>query len=74
MYRIFAKLGDGQFLFVASRNEFERAAELVKEFNAYWPNEYVIRDPKGNDVASVHHLSDPRNSKINAARDQHRRN
>ena len=69
MYRIFTKLGDGQFLLVASRKEFERAAELVKEFDRYWPNEYVIRDPKGNDVVSVHHLSSPRNSKVNAPRD-----
>ena len=69
MYSIFTKLGDGQFLLVASRNEFERAAELVKNFNAYWPNEYVIRDPKGNEVVSVRHMTNPRNRKMSAARE-----
>ena len=50
MYDVFPKLGDGEFLFVASREELEQAAQLVQELNANWPNEYVVRDSKGNEV------------------------
>jgi len=50
VYSVFTKLGDGEFLFVASREELEQAAQLVQELNANWPHEYVIRDSKGNDV------------------------
>jgi hypothetical protein len=50
MYSVFTKLGDGEFLFVASREELEQAAQLVQELNANWPNEYVVRDSKGNYV------------------------
>jgi hypothetical protein len=50
VYSVFTKLGDGEFLFVASREELEQAAQLVQELNANWPNEYVIRDSNGNDV------------------------
>ena len=51
MYSVFTKLGDGEFLFVASREELEQAAQLVQELNANWPHEYVVRDSEGNDVA-----------------------
>ena len=50
VYSVFTKLGDGEFLFIASREELEQAAQLVQELNANWPNEYVIRDSNGNDV------------------------
>jgi hypothetical protein len=57
MYSVFTKLGDGKLLFVASREELEQAAQLVRELsavveelNANWPNEYVVRDSKGNNV------------------------
>jgi hypothetical protein len=50
VYRVFTRLGDGEFLFVASREELEQAAKLVQELNANWPNEYVVRDSKGNNV------------------------
>ena len=50
MYSIFTKLEDGEFLFVASREELDQAEQVVREFNANWPNEYVIRDSQGNDV------------------------
>lgn len=52
MYSVFTKLSDGEFLFVASREELEKAAQLVQELNANWPNEYVVRDSKGNDVGT----------------------
>jgi hypothetical protein len=50
VYNVFVHLGDGEFLFVASRKEFEQAAQLVQELKANWPNEYVVRDSEGNDV------------------------
>jgi hypothetical protein len=50
MYSIFTRLGDGEFVFVASREELEQVAQLVQELNANWPHEYVIRDSQGNDV------------------------
>jgi hypothetical protein len=50
MYRIFAQLDDGQFLFVACRDELDVALELIEGLNAYWPREYVVRDSQGNDV------------------------
>ena len=50
MYSVFTKLSDGEFLFVASREELEQAARLVKGLGAHWPNEYVIRDSEGNEV------------------------
>jgi len=55
MYSVFTKLGDGEFLFVASREELEQASQLVQELNVSWPHEYVVRDSKGNDV-------DPKNT------------
>jgi len=50
VYRVFTKLGDGEFLFVASREDLEQAAQLVQELNSSWPHEYVVRDSEGNDV------------------------
>jgi hypothetical protein len=52
MYSVFTKLGDGEFLFVASRDELLQAANLVQELNANWPREYVVRDSKGNEIES----------------------
>jgi len=52
VFSIFTKLGDGEFLFVASREELKLAALLVQELNANWPNEYVVRDSQGKDVDS----------------------
>jgi len=48
MYSVFTKLGEGEFLFVASRDKLEQAAQLVQKLNATWPREYLIRDSKGN--------------------------
>ena len=50
MYSVFTRLADGEFLFVASREELEQAAHLVRELHANWPNEYVVRDSEGNDI------------------------
>jgi hypothetical protein len=52
VYSVYTKLGDGEFLFIASREELKRAVLLVQELNDNWPDEYVIRDSKGNDVDS----------------------
>ena len=50
MYSVFAKLGDGEFLFVASRDELGQAVQLIEALNANWPREYVVRDSEGNEV------------------------
>jgi len=52
VYSVFTKLSDAEFLFVASRDEVQQALELVQELNVNWPNEYVVRDSKGNDIES----------------------
>jgi hypothetical protein len=50
MYSVFTKLSDGEFIFIQSLDEIEQAAQLVKELNANWPHDYVVRDSEGNDV------------------------
>jgi hypothetical protein len=50
MYSVFTKLNDGEFLFVASREELEQAERLIERLGAHWPNEYVIRDSEGTEV------------------------
>jgi hypothetical protein len=50
MYSVFTKLGDGEFIFVASHEELAQAAQLVKKLNEDFPHEYVVRDSKGADV------------------------
>ena len=52
MYSVITKRSDGEFLFVASREELEKAAQLVQGLNASWPNEYVVWDSKDNDVGT----------------------
>jgi len=51
VYSLFVRLGDGEFLLIASREELEQARHLLQEFKANWPDEYyVLRDREGNDV------------------------
>ena len=50
MYRLFTKLGDGEFLYVASRDRLKEALQLSQELNKFWPNEYLIRDSNGQEV------------------------
>lgn len=50
MYSVFTKPGDGEFLYVACRNELEQAVKLVGELRETWPHEYVVRDSTANDV------------------------
>jgi hypothetical protein len=50
MYSVFTKLGDGEFLYVASRDRLDEALQLSRDLSEFWPNEYVIRDSKGQDV------------------------
>jgi hypothetical protein len=50
MYKVFTKLGDGEMLFIASREGLKQAVQLAQELNASWPNEYVVRDLEGKDV------------------------
>ena len=50
MFSVFTRLGDGEFIFVASRDQLGQAMQLVQELSASWPQEYVIRDAEGNNV------------------------
>jgi hypothetical protein len=50
VYSVFTKLADGEFLYVASRDDFEQAVRIAEDLNVEWPREYVVRDPMGNDV------------------------
>jgi hypothetical protein len=50
VYRVFKRLGNGEFLQVASLYELDQAVRLVEALNAHWPGEYVVQDSEGNDV------------------------
>jgi len=50
MYSVFTKLGDWQFLYVASCDKLEQAIQLAEKLNADWPRKYVVRDSISNDV------------------------
>jgi hypothetical protein len=51
VFSLFVRLGDGEFLLIASRDELEQARLLLQEFKANWPDEYyVLRDDEDNDV------------------------
>lgn len=47
MHSVFTILGDGEMLFIASRDSLEQAIQLAKELNAAWPHDYRVRDSKG---------------------------
>jgi hypothetical protein len=50
MFNVFTRLGDGEFIFVASRDQLGQAMQLVQELNAGWPHEYVVRDAESNNI------------------------
>jgi hypothetical protein len=50
MYRVLVQLEEGELLHVASRNELEEAVQLIEGLNSYWPREYVVLDPEGNNI------------------------
>jgi len=53
MFSVFTRPGDGEFIFVASRDQLGQAVRLVQELNASWPQEYVVRDAEGNNVEPI---------------------
>lgn len=55
MFRVFTRLGDGEFIFVASRDQLGQAMQLVQDLNTNWPQEYVVRDAEGNNVEPSGH-------------------
>ena len=57
MYRVFTKLGDGEWMHVATREKLEQAVQLAVSLNASWPREYVVRDSQGNGVTFGHERS-----------------
>ena len=50
MFKLYARLGDGEFIYVASRNNLQDALQLADALNASWPREYEVRDAQGNSV------------------------
>lgn len=50
MFKLYARLGDGEFVFVASRNDLQGALQLAESLNASWPRQYEVRDSQGNGV------------------------
>jgi len=50
MYKLYARLGDGEFVYVASRNGLQEALQLADALNASWPRQYEVRDSQGNGV------------------------
>ena len=51
MYTVLKQLGNGEFHYVACRDELEQAVQLVEELNFEWPGDYVVKDLKGNSFA-----------------------
>jgi hypothetical protein len=50
MYTVFTKLGDNEFLYIASHDKFEQAIQLAEKLNAGWPRKYVVRDSISNEI------------------------
>lgn len=69
MYSIFTRLGDGEFLFVASRDKLEQAEQLARELKICWPHEFVVRDSKGNAVAPEIYFGKCQNSVVKLRED-----
>jgi hypothetical protein len=57
VYKVFTKLGDGKWMYVATREDLDQAVQLVESLNASWPREYVVRDSQGNGVTFGHEQS-----------------
>ena len=53
MYSVFVRIVNGDYVFVASREHREQAAQLVHELRACWPEEYVIREGRADAPVSV---------------------
>ncbi len=50
MFKLYARLGDGEFVYVASRNDLQESLQLADLLNASWPRQYEVRDAQGNAV------------------------
>ena len=50
MYTVFKQLQNGEFVHVASRDEYEQAVQLMEGLNSHWPGHYVVRDSQGNAI------------------------
>jgi hypothetical protein len=50
MISVLTKLGDGELIFVASRDQLGQARQLAQELNTGWPREYLVRDSEGRYV------------------------
>ena len=51
-YDIFTRLGNGEMLQIASRDDLVQVKQLMESLNAFWPAAYVVRvRTSGKDVA-----------------------
>ncbi len=50
MFSVFKQLGNGEFVFVASRVDLEQAVLLADSLNIHWPGNYEIRDSLADTV------------------------
>jgi hypothetical protein len=52
VYSVLKRLGSGEFQHVASCDDLKRAEQLIDSLKGFWPGEYSVRDPEGNEVDS----------------------
>lgn len=50
MFSVYTRIGDGELIFVATRDQLEQAIRLASDLNTSWPREYMIQDSDGNKV------------------------
>ena len=53
MYKIFKRLGNGEFIQIGSRDTLEQALQVTEGLNAIWPGKYIVRDAEGNVTAQL---------------------
>ena len=50
MYYVVKQVETGEFVDVASHNDWQQALAIGELLNAEWPGEYFVKDAEGNDV------------------------
>jgi hypothetical protein len=69
MYSVFKQLENGDFVHVATRDDFGQAAQLAQDLNVHWPAKYEVRNSRSEVVRSTSsaHNASKSNSKTNFA-------
>lgn len=50
MFSIFARLEDGEFIFVASRDQLDQAIQIVQALNVNCPRNYIVCDSEDTTI------------------------